>query len=66
LQAVIDPQIIVIGGGVGLAPGYLSRLKKALSRFPTLLRPSLMPALLSADAGLLGAADLLRRQTMAK
>lgn len=65
LQAVIDPQVIVIGGGVGLAPGYLSRLEKALSRFPTCLRPSLTQALLGADAGLFGAADLLSRQTMA-
>ncbi|WP_445500253.1 putative N-acetylmannosamine-6-phosphate 2-epimerase [Microvirga sp. G4-2] len=66
LQAVIDPQVIVIGGGVGLAPGYLSRLEKALSCFPAILRPSLMPARLGADAGLLGAADLLTRQTMAE
>ena len=66
LQAVIDPQVIVIGGGVGLAPGYLSRLENALSRFPAILQPSLTPALLGADAGLLGAADLLSRQTMAR
>lgn len=64
LQAIIDPQVIVIGGGVGLAPGYLSRLEKSLLRFPAILRPSLMPALLGADAGLLGAADILRRQVM--
>ncbi|KLK91298.1 N-acetylmannosamine kinase [Microvirga vignae] len=64
LQAVIDPQVIVIGGGVGLAPGYLSRLEKALSHFPALLRPSLKPALLGPNAGLLGAADLLNRQMM--
>jgi N-acetylmannosamine-6-phosphate 2-epimerase/N-acetylmannosamine kinase len=64
LQTVIDPQVIVIGGGVGLAPGYLSRLEKALSRLPTIFRASLMPALLGADAGLLGAADLLNRRTM--
>jgi len=66
LQAVIDPQVVVIGGGVGLAPGYLARLEKALSRFPALLRPFLMPARLGADAGLLGAADLLNRQAMAE
>jgi N-acetylmannosamine-6-phosphate 2-epimerase/N-acetylmannosamine kinase len=64
LQTVIDPQIIVIGGGVGLAPGYLTRLEKALSRLPTIFRPSLTPALLGADAGLLGAADLLNHRTM--
>lgn len=62
LQTVIDPQVFVIGGGVGLAPGYLPRLETALSRLPTIFRPSLIPALLGADAGLLGAADLLKHQ----
>jgi N-acetylmannosamine-6-phosphate 2-epimerase/N-acetylmannosamine kinase len=63
LQAVVDPQVMVIGGGVGLAPGFVSRLEGALSRFPAALRPSLAPALLGADAGLLGAADLLNKQS---
>ncbi|QRM29969.1 putative N-acetylmannosamine-6-phosphate 2-epimerase [Microvirga sp. VF16] len=62
LQAVLDPQVMVIGGGVGLAPGFLARLENALSRFPTALRPSLSLASLGADAGLLGAADLLDRR----
>ncbi|MBA1158761.1 putative N-acetylmannosamine-6-phosphate 2-epimerase [Microvirga mediterraneensis] len=62
LQALLDPQIMVIGGGVGLAAGFLPRLEAALSRFPSALKPSLAPALLGADAGLLGAADLLRRR----
>lgn len=62
LQALLDPQVMVIGGGVGLAAGFLPRLEAALSRFPSALRPSLVPALLGADAGLLGAADLLKRQ----
>jgi N-acetylmannosamine-6-phosphate 2-epimerase/N-acetylmannosamine kinase len=62
LQALLDPQVMVIGGGVGLAEGFLPRLEAALTRFPSALRPSLAPALLGADAGLLGAADLLKRQ----
>jgi N-acetylmannosamine-6-phosphate 2-epimerase/N-acetylmannosamine kinase len=62
LQALLDPQIMVIGGGVGLAAGFLPCLEAALSRFPSALKPSLAPALLGADAGLLGAADLLKRQ----
>jgi N-acetylmannosamine-6-phosphate 2-epimerase/N-acetylmannosamine kinase len=62
LQAVLDPQLMVIGGGVGLATGFVPRLEAALSRFPSALKPSLVPALLGADAGLLGAADLLKRQ----
>ena len=62
LQALLDPQVMVIGGGVGLATGFLPRLEAALSRFPSALRPSLALARLGADAGLLGAADLLNRQ----
>jgi N-acetylmannosamine-6-phosphate 2-epimerase/N-acetylmannosamine kinase len=62
LQALLDPEVMVIGGGVGLAEGFLPRLKAALTRFPSALKPSLAPALLGADAGLLGAADLLKRQ----
>lgn len=62
LQALLDPQVIVIGGGVGLADGFLPRLEEALSRFPSALRPSLASAHLGTDAGLLGAADLLNRQ----
>ncbi|WP_262265596.1 putative N-acetylmannosamine-6-phosphate 2-epimerase [Microvirga yunnanensis] len=63
LQALLDPQVIVIGGGVGLATGFVPRLEAALSRFPSALRPSLALARLGADAGLLGAADLLDRRT---
>ncbi|MET0529001.1 MAG: putative N-acetylmannosamine-6-phosphate 2-epimerase [Microvirga sp.] len=62
LQALFDPQVMVIGGGVGLAAGFLPRLEAALFRFPSALRPSLALALLGADAGLLGAANLLNRQ----
>ncbi|MGO4526637.1 putative N-acetylmannosamine-6-phosphate 2-epimerase [Microvirga sp. 2MCAF35] len=62
LQALLDPQVMVIGGGVGLATGFLPRLEVALSRFPSALRPSLAMASLGADAGLLGASDLLNRQ----
>jgi len=66
VQAVIDPQVTVIGGGLGLAPGYLSRLENALSCFPAPLAPFLMPALLGVDAGIIGAADLLRQQSSAE
>ncbi|MBO1907824.1 putative N-acetylmannosamine-6-phosphate 2-epimerase [Microvirga sp. 3-52] len=62
LQALLDPEVMVIGGGVGLAAGFLPRLEAALSRFPSALKPSLAPALLGTDAGLLGAADLLKRK----
>ena len=47
----------VIGGGLGLAPGYFERLKKNLERLPKLYQLELVPAALGVDAGLIGAAN---------
>ena len=63
LQLAFDPQHIVIGGGVGLAPGYLSRIAAHLAHLPDLTRPTLVPAALGADAGLIGIAALTLQQT---
>ncbi len=46
----------VIGGGLGLADGYLERLKHNLSKLPELYQLELVPAALGVDAGLIGAA----------
>jgi N-acylmannosamine kinase len=51
----------VIGGGLGLAPGYLERLKTHLEKLPDLYHLELMPAVLGVDAGLIGAADWARQ-----
>lgn len=58
LQAIVDPEVIVIGGGFGLAPGVIGRLRVAVQAHPAALRPDLVPAALGADAGLVGVADL--------
>ncbi|MGH7212975.1 MAG: ROK family protein, partial [Acetobacteraceae bacterium] len=58
LQAVVDPECIVIGGGVGLADGFLTRVQAALAGFPSALVPDLVTAELGVDAGAIGAADL--------
>lgn len=50
----------VIGGGLGLAPGYLERLKNNLEKFGALYHLELVPAALGVDAGLIGAADWAR------
>jgi predicted NBD/HSP70 family sugar kinase len=47
----------VIGGGLGLAPGYLERLKNNLEQLPELYQLEIVPAALGVDAGLIGAAD---------
>ncbi len=58
LQLVADPEVIVLGGGVGLLPAYFNRLHAALEAVTPLLRPTIVPASLGPRAGIVGAADL--------
>ncbi|WP_103256958.1 putative N-acetylmannosamine-6-phosphate 2-epimerase [Tabrizicola aquatica] len=62
LQLMFDPRYTVIGGGVGLAPGYLDRVAQAVAQFQPLVRPTLRPAALGRDAGVIGIADLARKR----
>jgi len=62
LQAVLDPELVVVGGGVGLAEGYLARAERALAPRSARLRPTLVRAALGTNGGLLGIADLVRRR----
>ena len=55
LQLALDPPLIVIGGGIGLAPGYLTRIK---ALFDASFRPTLARAALGADSGIIGIAAL--------
>lgn len=63
LQLLNDPEKIVIGGGVGLAPGYLDRVRDALADLPDLYRPAIVPASLGVDAGVIGIAALATERT---
>lgn len=58
LQLMLDPRRIIVGGGLGLAPGYLDRLGHHLEPVAASMRPILCAAALGADAGLIGIADL--------
>jgi N-acylmannosamine kinase/N-acetylmannosamine-6-phosphate 2-epimerase/N-acetylmannosamine kinase len=62
IQLALDPVRIVIGGGIGLAPGYLESVRQALGGLPPRLTPQLHPAALAEKAGVVGVADLARRQ----
>ena len=42
LVALIDPDRIVIGGGIGLATGYLARLRRSLETEPAVFRAPLV------------------------
>lgn len=59
LTATIDPELVVVGGGVGLSPGTLDGIRGALLEFPPLYRPAVKAAVLGHDAGLVGCADWL-------
>lgn len=61
VQLMFDPERVVIGGGIGLAPGYIGRVLACLADVPPLLRPNLVPAALGSDAGAIGVADLSNR-----
>lgn len=60
IQLGFDPRRIVIGGGIGLAPGYLERVEAQLPDLGRRLRPLLVAAKGGRHAGVLGAADLVR------
>lgn len=62
LQMLIAPERIVIGGGIGLAPGYLQQVRSGLDGLDDQRRPRIEPATLGADAGILGVAALARAE----
>lgn len=59
LSVLLGLQGIAVGGGVGLRPSYLSRLRSALLLPAGVEPPALHRALLGEDAGLIGVAALL-------
>lgn len=58
LQYLIDPEVIVLGGGIGLLPDFRSALNRALFGTAARLHPTIVTARLGADAGIVGAAAL--------
>ena len=58
IKLLLDPPVIVVGGGIGLAPGFLEDVEQRLADLPSHLRPLVLPAGKGHLAGLLGAADL--------
>lgn len=61
LQALVDPECVVIGGGVGLAEGFLDLLRESLVGHPEAIVPVLVAAELGTDAGIIGVADIAGR-----
>lgn len=55
IKMILDPKTIVIGGGIGLAEGYLDEVLKHLPHHFDL---KIVPAMLGPQAGAIGAADI--------
>ena len=66
LQKLFDPAFVVVGGSIGLAPGFLRRLGAALAEVPEPFHPEIRAAGLGKHAGVIGVADLARRSFTAK
>ncbi|QFY63313.1 ROK family protein (plasmid) [Rhizobium grahamii] len=61
IKLMLDPQRIVIGGGIGLAPGYLDLVRGKIGGLNARITPHLVAAELGSRAGIIGAADLARQ-----
>ncbi|TNM60089.1 putative N-acetylmannosamine-6-phosphate 2-epimerase [Aliirhizobium smilacinae] len=59
IQLAIDPARIVIGGGVGLATGFMDRVRAEITALAPPVMPELRAAKLGASAGIVGIADLV-------
>ncbi|MDL2401927.1 putative N-acetylmannosamine-6-phosphate 2-epimerase [Rhizobium mayense] len=62
IQMMLDPKRIVVGGGIGLAKGYLDQMREQLAGIESRLRPVLVPAKLGSRAGIIGVASLAGEQ----
>ena len=63
IQLMFDPARIVIGGGIGLAAGYLDLVRQHIPSDTPRLRPEIVAAQLGRHAGVIGIADLTRSST---
>ncbi|HTM78082.1 MAG TPA: ROK family protein [Devosia sp.] len=59
LVASLDLDRIVLGGGVGLARGFLPRMQHAILQQPAIYRRPVVHAAMGVDAGLVGVAELV-------
>lgn len=55
LTSILGLDRVAVGGSIGLADGYLDRVRAHLAREPELMRPEVEPAALGQDSGLIGA-----------
>ena len=63
IVAAVDLDAIALGGGVGLAPGFIDRVRRHMSHLPAVFQRQIKPAAAGPDAGLIGVADLALAKT---
>lgn len=56
VRVLLDPEVVVLGGGVGLNDGFRDALEQEIRRLPDSNRLVVVPARLGTAAGLIGAA----------
>jgi N-acetylmannosamine-6-phosphate 2-epimerase/N-acetylmannosamine kinase len=61
IKLALDVERIVLGGGVGLAAGFLAAVQDFAAEAPSHLRPDIAPAVLGGEAGVIGVAALANR-----
>ncbi len=59
IQLAIDPARIVVGGGIGLATGFIDKVKAEIIALAPSTMPELQQAKLGGSAGIIGIADLV-------
>jgi N-acetylmannosamine-6-phosphate 2-epimerase / N-acetylmannosamine kinase len=58
IQLGLEPQKIIIGGSIGLAPGFIEKIAAACADLPQRQQPKLVAAQLEGRAGIVGIAQL--------
>lgn len=58
IQLGLAPERIIIGGSIGLAPGFIARITASFSDLPPRQRPVLVAAQLGGRAGIVGIAQI--------
>ncbi|MBL4830847.1 MAG: N-acetylmannosamine kinase [Aliivibrio sp.] len=62
LTIALDLDVVVLGGSVGLAEGYVELVNDCLSSMPVIYQPKVLNAQAGADAGLIGVALWSKQQ----
>ena len=57
IQLGLDPDVIVIGGSIGLASGFIEQIETNFANVPQRQRPKLVAAQLGGEAGIVGIAQ---------